>query len=59
MANPKDKPEERLTERIVVLVTPSFKKQFDAYCDAIGENQSAHIRATWEGEVALYEAAKA
>lgn len=59
MANPKEKTEERLTERIVVLVRPSFKKEFDAYCSAIKKNQSEHIRAAWEAELALYEVAKA
>ena len=59
MANPKEDQGERLTERIVVLVKPKFKAKYDAYCAAIGENQSEHIRSAWEGELALYEAAKA
>ena len=59
MANPKDKPEERLTERIVVLVRPSFKEQYRGMAEAIGEDVSEHIRAAWEAELALYDAAKA
>ena len=58
MANPKEDQGERLTERIVVLVRPKFKAAYDAYCAAIGENQSEHIRSAWEGELALYDAAK-
>ena len=59
MANPKDKPEERLTERIVVLVRPSFKEQYRGMAEAIGEDVSEHIRAAWEAELALYDSAKA
>lgn len=59
---------ENKTERIVVLVTPSFKERYTAYVDAITpdvegkdkrDNVSGHVRASWEAELALYEANKA
>jgi hypothetical protein len=59
---------ENKTERIVVLVTPSFKEKYTGYVDAITpvaegkdkkDNVSAHCRKNWEAELALYEASKA
>ena len=51
----KDK-EDRLNERIVVLVPEATKEAYTAMCDAIGENMSEHIRQSWEAELALYRA---
>jgi len=59
VANQKEKQDERLTERIVVLVRPSFKEQYRGMAESIGEDVSEHIRAAWEAELALYESAKA
>jgi hypothetical protein len=58
---------ENKTERIVVLVPPSFKERYTAYVNAITpaikgkdkkDNVSAHCRENWEAELALYEANK-
>ena len=52
-------PDVRLNERIVVLVNVDLKQRYSEMCEAIGENQSDHIRKSWEAELALYEASKA
>lgn len=47
---------EPLTNRIVTLVSDNLKDEYTAYCEAIGENVSVHIRTSWENELALYKA---
>lgn len=49
---------EPLDVRKVILVTKSLDGDYSAMCAAIGENQSEHIRAGWEAEVAQWKAAK-
>jgi hypothetical protein len=62
VANPKEDQGERMVERIVILVRPSFK---EAYTEMVGKitkaskpDVSKHIRPMLEGELALYDAAK-
>lgn len=49
---------EPLSVRKVVLLTKSLDDDYTAMCAAIGANQSEHIRANLETEVALWKAAQ-
>jgi hypothetical protein len=62
MASARKAPEDKLNDRITVLVTSGFKKDFLDYLEAIGakgtKGASIHIRNNWEAEIALWMASK-
>ena len=58
MSKPRVEMDQRLADRMVILVTKEFKDEYNSMCQAMGENASQHIRTTWELELALWKASK-